>query len=209
MLFSTAGKVLNRIILERMREAVDELLRDNQARFRQSRSTSDQIATLRIIVEQSLEWRTPLYINFIDYEKAFDSLDRNTLWDLMASYGIPGKIISLVKNTYEGTSCRILHDSGLTEMFSIKTSVRQGDLLSPFLFLLAIDWAMKETISDSRNGIQWTLVDQLEDLDFADDLALLSHTHSQMQAKTSKLEAISSKLGLKINTDKTKTMRVK
>ena len=67
---------------------------------------------------------------------------------------------------------------------------------------------MKETISDSRNGIQWTLVDQLEDLDFADDLAHLSHTHSQMQAKTSKLEAISSKLGLKINTDKTKIMRV-
>ena len=132
------------------------------------------------------------------------SLDRTTLWDLMASYGIPGKIISLVKNTYEDTSCRILHDSGLTEKFSIKTGVRQGCLLSPFLFLLAIDWAMKETISDSRNGIQWTLVDQLEDLDFADDLALLSHTHSQMQAKTSKLEAISSKLGLKINTDKTK-----
>ena len=176
--------------------------------FRQSKSTSDQIATLRIIVEQSLEWRTPLYINFIDYQKAFDSLNRNTLWDLMASYGIPGEIISLVKNTYEVTSCRILPDSGLTEKFSIKTGVRQGCLLSPFLFLLAIDWAMKETISDSRNGIQWTLVDQLEDLDFADDLALLSHTHSQMQAKTSKLEAISSKVGIQINTKKTKIMRV-
>jgi len=75
-------------------------------------------------------------------------------------------------------------------------------------FLLAIDWAMKKTTSDSRNGIQWTLVDQLEDLDFADDLALLSHTHSQMQAKTSKLEAISSKVGLQINNDKTKIMRV-
>jgi len=179
-----------------MREAVDEILQDNQARFRQSRSTSDQIATLRINVEQSVQWRTPLNINFIDYEKAFDSLDRNTLWDLMACYGIPGKIISLVKNTYEGTNCRILHDSGLTKKFSIKTGARQGCLLSPFLFLLAIDWAMKETISDSRNCIQWTLVD----LDFADDLALSSHTHSQMQAKTSKREAISSKLGLKINT---------
>ena len=126
----------------------------------------------------------------------------------MASYGIPGKIISLVKNTYEGTSCRILHDSGLTEKFNIKTGVKQGYLLSPFLFLLAIDWAMKETTSDSRNGIQWTLVDQLEDLDFADDLALLSHTHSQMQAKTSKLEAISSKVGIQINSKKTKIMRV-
>ena len=163
---------------------------------------------MRIIVQQSLEWRTALCINFIDYEKAFDSLDRNVLWDLMANYGIPSKIISLVKNTYEGTNCRILHEGGLTESFSIKSGVRQGCLLSPFLFLLAVDWIMKETTTGSRNGIQWTLVDQLEDLDFADDLALLAHTHTQMQAKTTKLEAISSKLGLKINTDKTKTIRI-
>ena len=67
---------------------------------------------------------------------------------------------------------------------------------------------MKETTTGSRNGIQWTLVDQLEDLDFADDLALLAHTHTQMQAKTTKLETILSKLGLKINMDKTKTVRI-
>ena len=48
--------------------------------------------------------------NFIDYEKAFDNLDRYVLWDLKANYGIPRKIISLVKNTYEGTNCRILHE---------------------------------------------------------------------------------------------------
>ena len=191
-----------------MREAVDRILRENQAGFRPSRSTADQITTLRIIVEQSLEWRAALCINFIDYEKAFDSLDRNVLWDLMANYGIPSKIISLVKDTYEGTSCRILHEGGLAESFSIKLGVRQGCLLSPFLFLLAVDWIMKETTTGSRNGIQWTLVDQLQDLDFADDLALLAHTHTQMQAKTTKLEAISSKLGLKINTDKTKTIRI-
>ena len=90
-------------------------------------------------MEQSLEWRMPLCINFIDYEKAFDSLDRNVLWDLMANYGVPSKIISLVKNKYEGTSCCILHEGGLTESFSIKSGVRQGCLLSPFLFLLAVD----------------------------------------------------------------------
>ena len=61
MLLSTAGKVLNRIILERVREAVDRILRENQSGFRLSRSTADQITTLRIIVEQSLEWRTALY----------------------------------------------------------------------------------------------------------------------------------------------------
>ena len=86
MLLSTPGKVLNRILLERMKEAVDPKLRDQQAGFRRNRSSADQIASLRIIVEQSLEWNIPLYINFIDYEKAFDSIDRDkmeateTLW---------------------------------------------------------------------------------------------------------------------------------
>jgi len=65
--------------------------------------------------------------NFVDYEKAFNNLDRNVLWDLMANYGIPSKIISLViKNTYEGANCRILHEGDLTESFSIKSGVRQG-----------------------------------------------------------------------------------
>ena len=67
---------------------------------------------------------------------------------------------------------------------------------------------MKETITGSRNGIQWSLVEQLEDLDFADDLALPAPTHTQMQVKTTKLEAVSSQLELKTNTDKTKTIRI-
>nr|KAG5701806.1 hypothetical protein BaRGS_000796 [Batillaria attramentaria] len=59
MLLSVPGKVLNRILLERMREAVDPMLRDQQAGFRRNRSCADQIASLRIIVEQSLEWNSP------------------------------------------------------------------------------------------------------------------------------------------------------
>ena len=66
--------------------------------------------------------------------------------------------------------CRVIHEGQLTESFEIRTGVRQGCLLSPFLFLLAIDWIMKST-TDNRGGIQWTLVKQLEDLDFADDMA--------------------------------------
>ena len=72
-LLSIPGKVLNRILLERMKAAVDNRLRDQQAGFRQDRSCTDHIATLRIIVEQSLEWNSSLYVSFIDYEKLFGS----------------------------------------------------------------------------------------------------------------------------------------
>nr|KAG5690854.1 hypothetical protein BaRGS_031206 [Batillaria attramentaria] len=208
MLLSVPGKVLNRILLERMREAVDPMLRDQQAGFRRNRSCADQIASLRIIVEQSLEWNSPLYINFIDCEKAFDSVDREALWKLLRHYGVPGKIISLIQCTYQDMSCRIAHAGQLSESFEVKTGVRQGCLLSPFLFLLVIDWIMKTTTAGRKNGIQWTLWTQLDDLDFADDLALLSHSHSQMQDKTTCLEATSAGTGLKINRKKTELMKI-
>jgi len=67
---------------------------------------------------------------------------------------------------------------------------------------------MKTCTKQRRNGIQWTLNTQLEDLDFADDLALLSHSHQQMQEKTSELAAISSRVGLNIHKRKTKILKV-
>nr|KAG5714913.1 hypothetical protein BaRGS_000401 [Batillaria attramentaria] len=150
----------------------------------------------------------PLYINFIDYEKAFDSVDREALWKLLRHYGVPGKIISLIQCTYQDMSCRIAHAGQLSESFEVKTGVRQGCLLSPFLFLLVIDWIMKTTTAGRKNGIQWSLWTQLDDLDFADDLALLSHSHSQMQDKTTCLEATSAGTGLKINRKKTELMKI-
>ena len=76
MLLSTIGNICNRIALDRMKTAVEKLLRDHQARFRKDRPCPDQIAELRIIVEQSLQLKSSVYINFIDFKKAFDSADR-------------------------------------------------------------------------------------------------------------------------------------
>ena len=207
-LLSIPGKVFNRVLLNRMKKAVDPLLRDQQAGFRTNRSCTDQIATLRIILEQSLEWNSPLYVNFVDYEKAFDSVDRQTLWRLLRHYGVPQKIVNVIRNSYEGMTCRVVHGQQLTDAFQVKTGVRQGCLLSPFLFLLAIDWVMKTSTHQKRNGIQWTLWDQLEDLDFADDLALLSHTQQQMQEKTSIVAATSARIGLNIHKGKSKVLKV-
>jgi len=98
-LLSVPGKVFSRILLERIKTEVEKehVLRDEQTGFRQERSTTDQIATLRNIIEQSLEWNTTLYTIFVDFEKVFDSVDRDTLWKLLAYYGIPEKIMKLIR----------------------------------------------------------------------------------------------------------------
>ena len=193
MLLSVPGKVLSRIILSRIKSKVDKNLRPNQAGFRPGRSCADQTAALRIIIEQCCEWNASLYINFVDYEKAFDSLDRKTLWKLMAHYGIPAKIVNLTMAMYNRSGGKLLINGKLTDFFEIRSGVRQGCLLSPFLFLLAIDWIMASSVK-GKTGIQWSLCTQLEDLDYADDLALLSGTHAQMQEKTRLLAENSLKL---------------
>ena len=78
--------------------------------------------------------------------------------------------------------------------------------MSSLLFNLAIDWVMRQTTADQARGIRWTLFSHLEDLDFADDLALLSHTHQHMQEKTSRLETYAHQVGLKISQKKTEVM---
>lgn len=208
MLLSIPSKVLTRIILERLKEALDKRLRVEQAGFRQDRSCIDHIGTLRIIIEQSIEWQTPLYMTFIDFEKAFDSVDRETIWKLMQHYGIPQKLINIIQQLYEDSSCQIIHNGKLTDPFAVKTGVRQGCMLSPTIFLIVIDWIMRRTTEGSNTGIQWTFTKHLEDLDFADDIGLLSHKQLHAQLKLMRLAKEAEKTGLKINIKKTMVMRM-
>ncbi|VDO93936.1 unnamed protein product [Schistosoma mattheei] len=72
-----------------MKDSVDAKLRDHQAGFGKDRSCTDQIATLWIIVEKPIKWNSPLQINFIDYKKAFDRVDKTTLSRLLRYCGVP------------------------------------------------------------------------------------------------------------------------
>ena len=81
----------------------------------------EQIFVLRNIIEHSVEWNASLYICFIDYEKAFDSAHRETLWRIMRSYGIPPKIIRMVQVMYRGSQCAVVDGRGKTDRFDIKS----------------------------------------------------------------------------------------
>ena len=86
--------------------------------------------------------------------------------------------------------------------------MRQGCVLSPKLFLVAIDWIMRKTIGNKRWGIKWTLTSLLEDLGFADNVALVSSTRVQLHRKASDLSLSANQLGLNISTTKVKTMQI-
>ncbi|VDP58627.1 unnamed protein product [Schistosoma margrebowiei] len=148
-----------------------------------------------------------MHINFIDYEKASDSVDWRTLWKLFRQYEVAEKIVNIIQNSYDGLQCKVGHGGGLTDAIQVRTGVRQDCLLSPFLFLLVVDWIMKTARSEEKHRIQRTAQNQLDDLDFADDLALLSHTHEQMQIKTASVAIISAPVGFSIHNGPSKSKR--
>ncbi|KAL0152485.1 hypothetical protein M9458_052208, partial [Cirrhinus mrigala] len=155
-----------------MKDVVDPQLQDQQAGFRKDRSCTDKIATLLIILEQSLKWNSSLYVSFIDFEKAFNSIDRASLWRLLRLYRVPEKITNIIRNSYEGLTCKVVHSGQLTDAFL------------------------------------WMLWNQLEDFDFADDLALPSHTQQQMQEKSSIVAENSTHLGLNFHKGKSKVLNI-
>lgn len=95
-----------------------------------------------------------------------------------------------------------MYEGDMSEAFESRTGVRQGDLLSPLLFLIIMDKVMRQTTLSKRRGISWGLVDRLEDIDYADDACLLTHNHKDMQDKIENLKEESAKVGLLINIKK-------
>lgn len=201
------NKLISQIILNRMTPALEPKIRREQAGFRPLRSCIDQINTLRVIIEQSIEWRSPLFLMFIDFERAFDSIDHKAIWKVLRERGVPTKVVNIIAELYSRTSCRVIHRGMLSEKVPVESGVKQGCPLSPLLFNLVLDSVMRKT-DNPAGGITWGLQGRLEDLDYADDICLLSHRFCDMEEKLGRLVEEAARVGLKINVRKTKSMRV-
>ena len=143
----------------------------------------------------------------MDFEKAFDSIHRESLWNILGSYGIPSKMVRVIAGVYEGFECAVIDGSETSDWFKIKSGVKQGCVMSGFLFLLALDWIMKRTTADKKRGIRWNFTTVLEDLEFADDIALLSSRLNDLHENTGRLTEEAARVGLKLNARKCKTLR--
>lgn len=123
-LVSIPSKVFCRVILNRISDEIDKTLRQEQAGFRKGKGCLDQIFTLKNVVEQCIGCKTSLYINFIDFKEAFDSIHRDTLWKILKSCGVPDKIVNTIKCFY--SEYEVPLDNKVSDSFSVDSGVRQG-----------------------------------------------------------------------------------
>jgi hypothetical protein len=96
-LLSPAYKILSNILLSRLTPYVNKIIGDHQCGFRRSRSTTDQIFYIRQILEKKWEYNGTVHQSFIDFKKAYDSINGEVLYNILLELGIPRKLVRLIK----------------------------------------------------------------------------------------------------------------
>nr|XP_049701309.1 LINE-1 retrotransposable element ORF2 protein [Helicoverpa armigera] len=177
-LMSNIYKVFSKVILERISKRLDENQPREQAGFRQKFSTLDHIHTVKQIIEKYREYNKNIYMAFIDYSKAFDSISHKAIWKNLEQQGIPTKYINIIKNIYLNCEAKIQLET-LGEKFSIKRGARQGDPLSPKLFSAVLEGIFRKL---DWNGFGLNILGtKLNHLRFADDIVLFEENPAHLE----------------------------
>ena len=141
-------KTINRMILNRLRPIIDPLLRGNQKGFRPGRSTVAQVFALRRIIEEVSKNKLPAVLVFIDFKKAFDSINHQTMFNILKAYEVPPRMLAAIKLCYQNLKAKVISPDSHSDIFKIYARVMQGDALAPFLFVTVLDYALRNASVD-------------------------------------------------------------
>ena len=206
-----SAKIYNKLLLLRIRPHIEPILINNQNGFRPNRGTITQILTLRRIVEGIKVKNLPAVLTFVDFRKAFDSIHRGKMLEILLAYGIPQSIVNAIGIMYNDTVVAVRTPDGDTDFFPILVGVLQGDTLAPFLFIMMLDYTMRivtqgyEKLGFTRKQRWGSRHPELAhtDTEYADDIALHSDTFEDAQSLLHRVEAAAREIGLSVNETKT------
>ena len=172
-LISHASKVLLKIIQKRITPRIEEVLSESQIGFKKGRSTTEQITTVRILLnEKARDTGNLIFHNFINLLKAFDRVWHCALWHTMKKYNIGEGVTTLIRKLYEKARSKVLVGNDYSEWFQTSVGVRQGCLLSPTLFNLFPERILSDVLDEFDRGVSCARR-RIVELGFADDIDLM------------------------------------
>lgn len=150
------------------------------------------------------EYGQNIFALFIDFKQAYDSINRKELYKALEELGIPIKLINLTKATLKETENKVIMGEKLSSSFMVDKGLRQGDPLSTVLFNLILEKVLRESCLN-RSGVIYHKGHQC--LAYADDLTILARTRKELEKSVANLEKPAVKVGLTINSLKTKFIK--
>ena len=210
-LTSIAAKIYKALLRNCIEPKIDNILRKNQNGFRRNRSTTSQILTIRRILEGVRAKNLQATLIFVDFTKAFDSIHRGKMEQILLAYGIPKETIAAITILYRNTKVKVRSPDGDIEYFDIVAGVLQEDTLASYLFIICLDYVLRTSIDKIReNGFELTKkrsrsypAKTITDADYADDIAILANTPNQAETLLHSLERAATGIGLYVNAHKT------
>lgn len=205
-LLNTCYKIYSNIIKNKLYKYYEHILGEEQNGFRKGRSCCDGYFTMKILIEKHREFNIETHIAFVDFQKAFDKVNRNQLLNIMARDNIPAQIIQNVFNIYKETLISVKIGDKSSNQNMINSGVRQGCGLSPLLFNIYMDNIIREFRLTRHGFIPINRNLHLDTVIFADDLVLLATSEDDLQRSIYNLNLIAEKYSMEISTNKTKIM---
>ena len=178
-LISHPSKVMLKIVLNRLKPRAKNIIAEEQAGFREGRSTTEQIFNPRILYEKYLQHQQDLYHVFIDF-KAIDRVWHAALWATIKKYNISTNLIPVIRNLYDKATSAVLFNSSIGDWFRTTLGVRQGCLLSPTLFNIFLERIMTDALENHKGAVSIggrTIIN----LRFADDVDGLTKEEKNLQ----------------------------
>ena len=164
---------------------------------------TSQILTIRRILEGIRAKNLHTTILFVDFTKAFDSIHRRKMEQILLVYGVPKETVAAITILYRNTKVKVRSPDGDTEYFDIVAGVLQGDTLAPYLFIICLDYVLRTSIDKIKeNGFKLTKkkprrypTKTITDADYADDIAILANTPNQAETLLHILEQAAAGIG--------------
>ena len=206
-------KVFSTMLTSRIRDQIMSRQSVDQAAYRKGYSTIDHLLSTTLLVERSAEWNLDIWMGFVDFEKAFDTVEHNSLWEVLRAQSVGRGYIELLQTLY-ANQVGIVKASCESKPFEVQRGVKQGDPISALLFIAvmeAIFGTLKKRWNDlnrKRQGKYYGLVidlpdDPLTSLRFADDVVLIATSRADITKMIRDLSVEAAKYGLKVHAGKT------
>ena len=210
-LTSIVTKIYNTLLRNCIERKIEKIIRKNENGFQRNQSMTSQILTICRILEGVRAKSLEATILFVDFSKAFDSMHRRKMEQILLAYGLPKETVEAIMMLYKNPKVKVRSPDGDTDYFNIVASVPQGDKLAPYLFIICLDNVLRTSTDKMKyNRLKLTRersrsysAQTITDADCADDIALLANTPAQAKTLLHSLERAGAGIGLLFNADKT------